>query len=253
MKAYGLVGRKSSRIAGLLLFLFPLIFPQLTHAQETSRSDSLILEAVRGEIAKDSRLPIRGISISAFKGAVRLRGVVATLAQKKWIEKIAYSVRGVGIVDNQIWVDAPRVSDQTLLEMIQSQLQGDESDAYSRLKVNVQDRVVTLQGEVRSWGERHQLEEIISVIPGVREIKDRLKIRDRVNGSDNIIQKRVREALRQKIQMGGDYVIKVNVARGIVTLKGRVRNETDWKTALQTILFIPGVADVVDKIEVLPE
>lgn len=237
----------------LLVFLpFPS-FPAAVFAQDSRSSDTLILENIRTEIASDSRLPIRGISISVLRGAVRLRGVVQTLAQKKWIEEIAYSVDGVRVVDNQIWIDAPNVSDDDLRQALIASMNRDALHGFAGVDLRVQRRMVTLRGEVRSWGERHTLEEIVAVTPGVRELKNELKIRDKINNSDELIRLAVADTLRRRIQMSSGFMLKVTSDRGIVTLKGRVRSDVEKRRALQAVLFVPGVVDVIDKIEVLPE
>lgn len=222
-------------------------------AQRITHADSLFIEQIRNRISEDSRLPVSGITISAFNGAVRLRGMVATLAQKQWIEQIAYSVEGVGVVDNQLWVDTPRISDARLAGLIKSRLGSGADSAYQRVQVQVKNGEVKLRGEVKSWGQKRGAEEVISLVRGVRKLENGLKIRDDVNRTDEQIENAVNRELRDKIQMLVDYRIEARAVRGIVTLRGRVRSESDQRNAVRTALFVPGVVDVVDKIEVLPE
>ncbi len=222
-------------------------------AQSPLNLDSLIVAEIQEKLANDSRMPVTGISISAVNGMIRLRGVVQTLAQKQWAQEIAYQVQGVKVVDNQIWVDRGRIKDAELKKIIEKKLQQQGASLYRRVRVDVVEGEVTLKGEVSSWGVKHMAEEVISLIRGVGKITNRLKIRDPRVRSDEDIKNAVEQALRRKIQMNHDFYIRVSVVRGVVTLKGRVRSDTDRRIAIQTVLFVPGVADLVDRLEILPE
>lgn len=220
---------------------------------QASHQDSLLVEQIRDEFAKDSRMPVSGISISVIRGVVRLKGVVRTLAQKSWASEIAYKVPGVRAVDNQIWVDRSRIPDDRLREMVAARLKENSEERYRNVRIAVKNGRVRLTGTVSSWGVKYAATDILSTVPGVQRIDNNLKIRDERNRTDEQIRRAVQRALREKIQMSQEYFIRVRVVRGIVTLQGRVKTDTLKRTAIQTALFVPGVVDLVDKIEVLPE
>ena len=222
-------------------------------AQQSSAADSLLVEQIIQELSNDARLPEKGITISALNGIVRLSGVVPTLAQKEWALAIVYNVPGVRAVDKRLLVDPPHVSDSELERMVAARLSREPDSIFAGIQVRAKNGKVTLYGRVRSWGERYTAYEIVSLIRGVAKISDNLKIRDTENQTDEQITRAVEEALRKKIKMDMDYAISVRTVRGVVRLKGRVRTDAEKSNAIQTTLFIPGVADIVDKIEVLPE
>ncbi len=232
-----------------LIALMPLssVFAQYTE------EDSLLASQILEQYEKDSRMPVSGISVVVLKGIVRLKGVVSTLAQKHWAEEIAYSVPGVRAVDNQLWVDRPRISDAKLKQQIEKKLRSNPDSLFTRVEVQVVDGEVRLKGTVSSWGAKYTANDILSMIPGVQKIKNDLKIRDLRNRTDDQIRRAVIKAIREKIATSSEYWIKVKVVRGVVTLRGRVRTENEKRIAIQTALFVPGVADLVDKLEVLPE
>ncbi len=231
--------------------LLSLAIPAI--GQVSDVPDSALVEQVREKFYADYRMPLRGIVISAYNGAIRLTGIVEKMAQKEWAEELAYSIEGVKVVDNQLWVDTGRITDKQLFDKVMATLRSARITNFSRVRADVYDGVVTLKGYVSCWGEKQQASELIMMLSGVRKIVDELKVRDARNRTDDEIEKAVIKALREKISMYGDYKVKVSVVRGVARLHGKTRSLSDKRTAIRTTIFVPGVADVVDKIEVLPE
>jgi len=237
-----------------ILIAIPFIFcPPSLFSQQASAEDSLLVNQIIQELSKDARLPEKGITIIALNGVVRLSGAVSTLAQKEWALAIVHNVPGVRAVDNRLQVKPPRINDEELERRVRERLHSEPDSIFSRVRVRAKDGKIALSGRVRSWGERYTAYEIISMVPGVAKVSNNLKIRDTANRTDEQITRAVQQALRRKIKMDVDYDISVRTVSGIVTLKGRVRSDAEKSEVIQTTLFIPGVADIVDKIEVLPE
>lgn len=217
-------------------------------------SDAELTAKIRSAILDDSRLPIDGISIFVLDGAVRLKGVVELLAQKQWIQEILYQIPEVKVVDNQLEVLTNNYNDDELAAIVRQQLAGQQRHGldYSRVTVSADNGRIKLAGAVRSLGARLHAEDVVAQIRGVRVFENKLDIRDTVNTTEEKIRQAVEQALREKIQMSRDYRIEVAVTQGQVTLKGRLRNEIERSRAVRTALFVPGVAEIIDKIEVLP-
>ncbi|MFQ5629545.1 MAG: BON domain-containing protein [bacterium] len=248
-------GMDSSRKTIPLLFL--LIFVFLSTAgisQELSAEDAALTVRIRETILDDSRLPIDGISIFVINGAIRLKGVVETLAQKRWINELIYGLPKVRVVDNRLSVLAPNVNDDALSQIVKSQLLNAQNELldYSHVDVDTEDGNISLKGEVNSLGAKFHAEDITAVTKGVRSMKNKLRVRDTQNNQDVKIEKAVRDALRERISMNRNYKVEVSVIHGTVTLKGRLSAERDRAISIRTALFTPGVAEIIDKIEVLP-
>jgi len=224
----------------------------VTAARSQEASDVLLTDKIHQVFLKDSRLPIDGISIFVLKGAVRLRGQVETVAQKGWMEEMVHSVDGVVLVDNKVVVTPHRVNNQDLANSALAQLINFPSSHYNykNVKVTSQEGHVTLEGVVRSWGEKMQAEEVLGVVKGVRKITNKLKVRDSVNRTDKQIKRAVLAAIRGKVQTGGKFKIEVSVLRGMVTLKGLLKTDRQRRQAIRSALFVHGVADVNNKIKV---
>lgn len=237
-----------------LISLFLILLTTLSFSQETSQEDAALTGQIRNAILDDSRLPIDGLSIYVLNGAVRLKGVVETLAQKRWIDEVIYGIPEVKVVDNKIAVLAQNFNDSELAQVVKSQITEAENELldYSKVEVNSNAGNIVLKGEVSTLGAKIHAEEITAVVKGVLSIENKLKVRDDENNTDEKIEKAVVEALREKIQMNRDFNLEVSVLRGAVTLKGRLSSERDHGLATRTVLFTPGVAEIIDKIEVLP-
>ncbi len=234
------------------IFLFFVLFSQTVFAQTQVGSDSLLAAAIQKEFLSDNRLNAADLSIRVIQGKARLRGVVASLAQKRWAEQTVSNIAGVRTVKNEIWVKTGEISDKRLEKSVQEKLANYplKNFDYSRVKVLIIGGKAVLKGEVSSWGQRHQAEEIVANAPGVNAIRNKLKIRDGENKNDPLIERAVLLALREKIQMDRGYKINIRSIGGKVTLKGAVRNRQDKDAAVRTALFVPGVADVVDKLRI---
>jgi osmotically-inducible protein OsmY len=248
---------KDSRTALFVIALlcFFTLLPGFADGQETPTPDDLLTSKIKNAILNDSRLPIDGISIFVLHGAVRLKGLVETLAQKNWIEEVIYRIPEAKVVDNQLAVIAQNYDDAALARVVQNQLVNSQNRLldYSRVETSATEGIVVLKGDVKSYGAKLQAEEITAVVKGVRQIKNKLKVRDAKNNTDEKIKFAVEKALRAKIQMNRDFNLKISVIRGTVTIEGRLRSEREKSLAIRTTLFIPGTAEIIDKIEVLPE
>lgn len=249
-----LQSRDAGRLLCSLLVILSFSFPADSFSRQLTVSDSALVQKVRQVILNDSRLPIDGISIAVLKGAIRLKGGVNTLAQKRWIEELIYGIPETKVVDNQLDVYAPNLDNDVLAERAKEQLLAIQNDLldFSQTELHCKEGKITLKGSVTCLGAKLHAEEVLAVVPGIRAIENKLRVRDPEHDSDEKIKRAVVEALRAKIQMNRDFFIETSVVRGIVTLSGRLSSQREHHLAIRTTLFTPGTAEIVDKIEVLP-
>jgi osmotically-inducible protein OsmY len=142
-----------------------------------TRSDADIAEAVRAALAGSHRLPDRLIrSTVTDGGAVTLTGAVQTLAQRDEAERTVRVVAGVRYVFNEIDVDGPPVAESALHATIKQALERHVAREADRITVDVQGDMVVLSGHVASWRERLAVLGAAKGTPGVRRIRDQLRI-----------------------------------------------------------------------------
>ncbi len=69
-------------------------------------NEKLITDEIRATLKRDNRIPHpTEVAVSEQHGTVTLRGSVGSLHQRRTIVKIARSVPGVVIVEDELWVD----------------------------------------------------------------------------------------------------------------------------------------------------
>lgn len=135
-----------------------------------------------------------------------------------------------------------------------------ESDQLSALAINtdVQDGVVTLQGDVKTDAQRELATEMARSISGVREVDNRLNvtsvdpgIAERVasNATDAAITTSVKTRLLASDNTSG-LAIDVDTDDHVVTLTGEVDSQTERELAGLIAANTSGVDQVINELEV---
>jgi osmotically-inducible protein OsmY len=108
---------------------------------------------------------------------------------------------------------------------------------------------VTLRGTVRGLRARHAAVEVAQSVPGVRAVEDGL----RVDPRDHFQDAEIRGAALQAL-MSSDRVpqeVDVNVADGWLTLRGRVKHQSESDAAFEAVSKLPGVGGITNRIVVV--
>ena len=146
---------------------------------ERRYDDAELARAVRHVLEWDVSVPDERIQLTVADGWVTLEGEVYNLREREDAENVALKIRGVVGVVNKLAVaprEAVRVDAGRLRSDIEGALERRAEREAERLRVEVQDGVVELHGRVHSWQERRAVVGSVSHAPGVREVKDRLRI-----------------------------------------------------------------------------
>jgi osmotically-inducible protein OsmY len=134
-------------------------------------------------------------------------------------------------------------SDDDLAERVAGALAWDLWVPDQDLRVTVRDRWVTLEGEVRSRFQRDAALTDVRRLPGVRGLTDRLTIRP--TPSPQAVAEAVSRVLR-----AGAPELRVETFPGIALLRGRVRSRLERESAGRAALSVPGVGEVLNRLEV---
>ncbi len=189
-------GRSSSYgtlLAALLLSSVgvPSLRPVL-HA-ETQLSDDAVRDHIEYRLQTTDPVKKYDITAKVDHGNVTLTGTVATAAQKSEAAQLA-KVDGVNKVDNQIVVD--KTADETLAERAKNGMRrtgeaisdgwittkvkwfylGDNLLKGSNINVDTKDRVVTLNGTVKTEAGRMRAVTLAKDTDGVTRVVDKLTI-----------------------------------------------------------------------------
>jgi osmotically-inducible protein OsmY len=143
-----------------------------THA----KSDLEIAQAVRSALIWDVFVPDERIKSSVSDGWVTLEGDVDRWQQREDAAHCVERLKGVRGVTNRIEVKTPAVDAARIRTSIEDALKRRAEREAKRLSVTVADGVVTLKGTVDSWAERNAIERLAYYSPGVRQLKNEIRI-----------------------------------------------------------------------------
>ena len=145
------------------------------------------------------------------------------------------------------------MTDRELKEHVQNALEWEPSVDQSDIGVSVDEGVVTLRGNVRSYTERSTAERVALRVYGVKAVANDLEVRlaSGYERTDTDIAQAVVTALKWNTVVSPDRVT-VAVARGWVTLKGTLEWQYQKDAAARLVRDLRGVRGVNNEIVVKP-
>ena len=145
------------------------------------------------------------------------------------------------------------MTDKDLKQHVQSALDWEPSLDASDIGVSVDEGVVTLRGNVRSYTERSTAERVALRVYGVKAVANDLEVRlaTGYERTDTDIAQAVVTALKWNTVVSPDRVT-VAVARGWVTLKGTLEWQYQKDAAARVVRDLTGVRGVNNEIVVKP-
>src|SRR3954465_10274772 len=145
---------------------------------------NVLEQRVRPGRADNPRVPADTIAVQAFGGDVILRGTVGSLVQREEAVRTARHVAGETSVADRLKVrllDANRRADADTEVAVLDALNVDEAVRAADIDVAVREGRVTLSGLVDLSSQRDRAERIARAVPGVSEVRDRLRVALRVS------------------------------------------------------------------------
>lgn len=139
-------------------------------------TDSEIARAVRTALEWGVLVPDQKIRSTVADGWVTLEGEVGNLREREDAERATQQIRGVVGVVNKLIVKLLDPDSEALRVQIEGALERRADREAERLRIEVEDGAVNVWGRVHSWQERRAVIGSISHAPGVREVKDHLRI-----------------------------------------------------------------------------
>jgi osmotically-inducible protein OsmY len=190
------------------------------------------------------------IGVTAREGAITLVGEVNSYAKKLAALRAARRVKGVKAVALELEVVLPgehSYSDSELAQSISHALRWHTGVAENEVKATVQNGFVFLDGEVDWPFQKKAAETALENLLGIRGITNRIKIRPQINVAD--IRKDIFAAFHRSATVDAGSIL-IDVSHGRVTLLGKVRSWAEKIEAENSAWKAPGVAEVINKIEV---
>lgn len=198
----------------------------------------------------------KGITATAEDAIVTLNGTAKVLIDKLDAGKKVDKIDHVAGVRNHVEV-AGNVPDQQLQQEISDKLRYDRvglGSTFNAFGLNVQNGVVTVQGDVRDYPARDSALSIVETTPGVKEVIDNINVLP-TSPMDDDIRLRVARAIYghpslSRYAIDPQRPIRIVVDNGHVTLYGIVDNQADKTIAETQAKSVPNVFSVDDKLMV---
>jgi osmotically-inducible protein OsmY len=223
-------------------------------APARTRTDEDIQRDVLEELRWDARLQPNEIGVVVKDGMVTLTGWVDSYLKKWAAERAAHRVRGVVAVANDIEVRLPTAVERTdadIAAAVTRALEWDAQVPIEKLDITVSKGWVTLQGEVEWEYQRRAAERVVRNISGVRGVTNLINVKPRVEPSPGELKRRIEAALIRSAETDAERTT-VEVQRGRVVLKGRVRSWAEHEETERVAWSAPGVTTVENRIMVEP-
>ncbi|MGN6326027.1 BON domain-containing protein [Pseudolysinimonas sp.] len=216
-----------------------------------ARTDLEILQAVRDELdwAPDVRADAVDVAVDA--GAVMLSGEVLTLDERRAAARAGLRVRGVVTLADDLVVAGPpdeQVDDRAIARAVEQAFAW-SSAVPASVDAAVDDRRVTITGQVEWDYQRRAARALARAVVGVREVVDRTELTPRLSAPDTA--ERIHAALVRRAALDAQD-IEVAVDGTTVTLTGRVHSALERREAVHAAWGSPHVERVVDLLTIAP-
>jgi osmotically-inducible protein OsmY len=221
--------------------------------QTIRKSDLEIQQDVMRELRWDTRIGPTEVGVEVDKGIVTLTGTVENFAKKHAATEAAHRVAGVLDVANDINVHlagSPGRTDTEIARAVRSALEWDAFVPDQRIRSNVSEGWVTLEGEVEFLREREDAGRVVRQLGGVKGVWNQITVKPK-KVDPVAIRKMIENALERRAEREAEQ-IGVTVDDGNVTLSGKVHSWLEKDAITGVIGHAPGVRTVNDKLRIEP-
>lgn len=213
------------------------------------RTQTEILRRIR----RDSRINDALIDVKVNKGLVVLTGVVSTYKKKLAVQLKAKRTHGVLTVDNQIEVhyqqEYGNPPDHVIKKTAESILSAASDIDESKIGIDLEAGVLTLKGSVTCYWQLHRIEELVSNIIGVVDVKNELNVVHSERISDEKIAREITKELEHADHINPSQIL-IEVKHGTVILSGTLRSYAAEQEAYDATIQQSGVTKIVKNITI---
>jgi osmotically-inducible protein OsmY len=146
---------------------------------DVKHSDTEIAEAALNAILANQSIPAGQLKLTVRDGWLTVQGQVSWQYQSNAVDIAVRGVQGVKGVENLIVIKPLPVnaSPEAIKTKIEGAFQRHAHRDAQKIRVTVENGVVTLEGEVPSWQEREDARSAAWAAPGISQVEDRLVVR----------------------------------------------------------------------------
>ena len=217
------------------------------------KTDQELRREVERELEWDPSARCERVTVQVHQGAVTLHGVVDVYSERVAAERAALRIGGVLDVENEIGLQpvvADDPDDAAIGEAFQRKLETHVQLQQLRVQASVDERWLTLSGELERWEQHEEALRVARNVGGVRGLTDQLSVRADRPSADT-----VRGQIRQAFERHGcptDQLPEVQLTGRVVTLVGQVPSDEERFLALEAARSVDGVHSVRNCLYVEP-
>lgn len=190
------------------------------------------------------------IGVAVKDGVVTLTGIVDTYNKKIGAELATKKIVGVKAIAEEIQVGVSSVfkrTDPEIAEAVVNALKWHTSVPEDRLKVRVENGIVTLEGNVDWNFQREAARDCIVNLSGVKLVNNFIVVNPKVSASD--VKQKIKGALERHALIDAEK-IQVEILGSKVILRGTVRSIAERDDAERAAWAAPGIAAVENKLTI---
>lgn len=218
------------------------------------KTDLQIQKDVMDELKWQPVLEAAEIGVAVKHGIVTLSGQVDSYLKKKVAEKTARKVDGVKAVAEDIIVGVSphnKKTDAEIAQAVLNALQWHSGVQDQKIKINVEDGIVRLEGEAEWEYQRSNAKSAIEHLQGVRAVINAIVLKPRVMAAD--VKQQINAAFRRNAVIDA-ATINITIINSKVVLNGTVRSFAEKQDAEKAVWNAPGVSSVENNLEIeVPE
>jgi osmotically-inducible protein OsmY len=214
------------------------------------KTDIELQTLVMEELIWEPSVDAAGIGVSVGNGIATLSGEVKSYPEKWAAEKAAQRVSGVRAVTDRVVVILPgdhRHTDTEIARAAANSLDRNISVPRNRVKILVQEGLITLDGTVDFQYQKAAAENAVRYLTGVRGVYNHLAVKVAVMAAD--VKNKIEEALERAAEVDA-HKISVEVRDHKVILRGNVKTWFERDEAERAAWSAPGVVEVQSEIQI---
>ncbi len=217
------------------------------------RTDKEIQKDVMAQLTWEPILNSSEIGVAVKEGIVTLSGIVDTYVKKMVAEKAARKVSGVKAVALDLQVGVSPIfkkTDSEIAETVLNALRLHTAVLEDRIKIKVEDGVVTLEGGVEWEYQRKAAKQSIENLPGVRDVLNYITVKPKALASD--LEQKIGAAFQRSATIDAQK-IRVEIIGSKAILTGTVRSMAEKEDAEDAVWAAPGIITVENRLYVEEE